>query len=622
MLFSPITIHGVTLRNRIGISGHFAGWWADADRLPTADFAAYIEERAKGGVGLFVIGSTVPVDEPDTASCSMLNTDDRIVPRYRMLAEAGHRHGTRVFAQLIRFGFGSFPVPSRGEPGVLETTDQVRELVRAFGPAAARARAGGVDGLELHAHEGFYFARMLSPRYNTRTDSYGGPLVNRMRAMVEALTAMREAIGDEVPLGVRLKADDVEEGGNTVEDYLEIVARLEALRLVDYLSFTGGDNEYHHGPMARPAGEWLPLVHRLKQRTRLPVMHAGRMTTADTAERALREGTLDVALMTKTHIADPHFVRKVQEGRLEDIRYCTRSLQSCIGKMDRMTCMYNPVTSRERAWAALTPADRRKRVVIAGAGPAGMEAAITAHGRGHEVIVLERGERIGGQVHLAAAAPLRANLIRIAKFYERQAAKGLFDVRLSTEAGAEAVLALKPDAVVVATGSVLRHAPVPGDGEVWTVLDALTRPLDGKVRALVVDRRGFMEALAAADHLSAQGVAVDFVTPFSALAPDAESMTLAETLRRLGERGVTFAPGRDLASWDGNRAILRDTGSGRDRVLDAVDVVVIDAGADPVNALAPVLKDRVPEVHVIGDAGVPRTIEEATLHGAQVGRLL
>ena len=253
----------------------------------------------------------------------------------------------------------------------------------------ARAMEGGVDGVELHAHEGFLQAQFLSPAWNDRDDEYGGSLENRMRLTVECLQAMREAVGRGVPLGVRLKAHDQEERGLTEHDYVEVVRRLEAMDLIDYVNLTGGDGGLHHGPMNRPCGEWLPFVRTIKATTGLPIMHAGRLTTPEAAEAALADGTVDVVCLTKAHVADPHFVRKTRENRVGDIRHCTRCLQECIGNMEHMSCVYNPVTSRERTWATLEPAEqaeargRRRR----GAGGHG--------GGGHAGGPRARGDRPG-----------------------------------------------------------------------------------------------------------------------------------------------------------------------------------------------------------------------------------
>jgi 2,4-dienoyl-CoA reductase-like NADH-dependent reductase (Old Yellow Enzyme family)/thioredoxin reductase len=634
-LFAPVDIGNVTLRNRVAISAHFAGWWV-TDGLPNEQFAAYIEERAKGGIGLFVIGATGPTC--DAAPDWMQNTSDAIIPRYQMLADAGHRHGTKVFAQLIhtsdyfpgsgaeriREGMRAQVVPhSRRRPGKApRTAAELRELAAAFGAAAGRAVAGGIDGLELHAHEGFLHAQFLNPRLNRRTDEYGGSLDGRLRFVVETLEAMRDAIGPHVPLGVRLKADDQEEGGMTVDDYVEAVTRIDALGLVDYLSLTAGDGGLHHGPMSRPDGEWLPFVAQVKRATGLPIMHAGRITTPEMAEQALADDALDVVCMTKAHIADPHFTRKAREGDTDRIRFCARCLQSCIGAMEHMSCVYNPVTSREGEWADLIPAEKQKRLVVVGAGPAGMEAAITAHARGHDVTVLEASQRVGGQIHAAASSPLRAMFSRVAEFYQREADRGDFAVEYGRRATAEDVLGRNPDAVVVATGSVEKAATVAGGGPVATVGEGLASDLAPGASALVVDRDGAMNALVLVDVLTERGVSVQYVTPSDRTASRVEGMTREDMLQKLSARDVTWETQHTLAWWDGETAILRHSVYAEERELSDIDLVVVANGAEPANGLAAELRGRVPEVHTIGDANVPRTVHEATLQGGLVGRTL
>jgi 2,4-dienoyl-CoA reductase-like NADH-dependent reductase (Old Yellow Enzyme family)/thioredoxin reductase len=632
-LFRPFQIKGVTLRNRVAVSAHFAGWWVDKG-LPSAEFVAYLEERAKGGVGLFVIGAT----SPEPGSNWMENIDDAIIPRYQALVEAGHRHGTVVFAQLCHPGYGPLPgtpiivaAPSaagtqphfRGKDRFVPTVADLQRLIAAFGVAAGRAARGGVDGLELHSHESFLHAQMLNPLWNTRTDEYGGSLENRMRFLVETLQAMRAAIGPDLPLGVRLKLDDMAQRGMSLEEYQEAVQRLEAQGLVDYLNVTGGDGRFHHGPMPRPEGEWLPLVQQLRAGTRLPIMHAGRIATPEMAEHALAAGWLDVVCMTKTHICDPHFTRKVYEDRMEDIRYCTRCLQSCHGKMDRMTCVYNPVTSRETTWAELQPAAQRRRVVVVGAGPAGMEAALTAAQRGHEVIVLEKDARIGGQVWVGAGSPLRKSWARIAEFYTRQAARGLFHVRLNTEATPDSIQELNPDAVVIATGSHPIRLEIACGPPALTVHEVIAGAADAARHVVLFDREGFNRPLVAADYLSSRGITVDFVTALPKVCPAVEGMMLEEILDLLRRRETRFWPGFDLAGWDQEGVLrLRNTQTAEEQILEGVDTVVATVGSTSVSALAQALRGQVPELYVIGDANLPQTVEEATYQGGRIGRQL
>ncbi len=631
-LFTPLQIKGVTLRNRIAISGHHAGWWVDGGR-PSDEFADYIEERARGGVGLFVIGCT----SPQRGSGWLENVDDRIIPRYRKMVEAGHRHGTPVFAQLAHPGFGPLPgVPIaksplaapgsqpvyRGPDRHIPSIDELQELIAAFGAAATRAAKGGVDGIEVHSHESFLHSQMLNPMWNTREDEYGGSLENRMRFLVETLRAMRASIGPEMPLGVRLKADDMEQRGMDGGDYAECIARLEAENLVDYVNLTGGDARFHHGPSPRPEGEWLPLVKTLRGGTKLIVMHAGRVMTPEMAEAALAEGAVDVVCMTKAHIADGQFARKVFENRVEDIRFCTRCLQGCHHKMHLMTCIYNPVTSRETQWATLHPATTRKRLVVVGGGPAGMKAAVTASARGHEVIVLERAARVGGQIWTGASSPGRESWARIAEFYERQAQKGAFEVRYETNASAELIAQLQPDAVILATGSSPIRAEIAGGHHALTVHEALQGDAaqDAK-HATILDREGFMRPIVVADALSSRGVQVEFVTPLASFGPLMEHWSLDEWTRRLQERGVRFWPAHDVTEWNGV-ARLRDVQTGEETILDDVDTLVGAVGSRSVNDLVAPLRGHAFEVHVIGDANFPQTVEQATFQGARLARLL
>jgi 2,4-dienoyl-CoA reductase-like NADH-dependent reductase (Old Yellow Enzyme family) len=565
----------------------------------------------------------------------MQSTSDAIIPRYRALVEAGRRHGTRVFAQLCHPGFrplpgvpiieqpphapGPEPEPRRREE---PTVSRLRGLIQAFGAAAGRAAAGGADGVELHSHESFLHAQMLNPYWNHRTDEYGGSLENRMRFLVETLQAMRRAIGPDSVLGVRLKLDDIVQRGMGPEDYREAVRRLEALELIDYVNFTGGDGRFHHGPTPRPEGEWLPLVKAMRAATKLTIMHAGRIATPEMAERAVAQGWVDMVCMTKAHICDPHHARKAYENRLDDIRYCTRCLQSCHGKMHEMTCVYNPFTRRELEWGELKPAAVKRRIVVVGAGPAGMEAALTAAQRGHEVVVLERGERVGGQIWAGAASPLRKPWARIAEFYERQSRKGLFKVRLRTEASVSTVLALRPDAVVLATGSQPVRLPMEGGPPVRTVHEAVGGSLEKERRVVVYDREGFNRALVAADYLSSRSVQIDFVSPDPRIGRSVESMMMDEMAHQLTARHVRFYPGEEIVGWEMGRIKLRQSWDGLEHWLDDVDAVVGLVGSRSHDPLSAELKGRVEQVILIGDAKEPRTVEEATTEGAAIARAL
>ena len=630
-LFRPVQIGSATLKNRIAVSAHHAGWWVD-DGLPSEQMVAYLEERTKGDVGLFVIGSTVPEAGFDWLE----NTSDAIIPRYKALADAGHRHGMGVFAQLVHPGYGPFyklilsnppSTPQRNRGLLVRDGASRRSRICIELPALSRTQRravqGGVDGIELHAHEHFLHAQLLHPVWNTRKDEYGGSLENRMRYIAETLQLLRDAVGPRFPLGVRLKVDDRVEGGMKTADYIQMISALEARGLIDYLSLTGGDGRFHHGPMPRPEGEWLPFVREVRAKTKLPVMHAGRITTPEMAEMALAEGWLDVVCLTKSHICDPHFSRKVRENRLHEIRYCTRCLQSCLGNIAHLTCVYNPVTSRETEWAHLNPSPRRRRVIVIGAGPAGMETALTAARRGHDVIVLEREFRVGGQIWPGAASPLRKNWSRIAEFYQRMSEINLFRVRLNTNATPEFVLGLQPDAVVVATGSRPVRLENFTGMPAFTVHEALSGTLQTARRVVIFDREGFNRALVVADFLSSKGIAVNFVTPMLEVCPLVELMMREEMIDHLTRRGTLFSCAVNIVGWEETGALrCRSTLTGEENVLRGIDAVVAAIGSTSNAELATALRGRVEELHVIGDANLPQTVEHATYQGARIGRLL
>ncbi|MAE63927.1 MAG: hypothetical protein CMJ18_06605 [Phycisphaeraceae bacterium] len=635
-IFSPLTIRNLTLRNRICSTGHMAAWM-HLNGVPNDDCRAYFEERARGGIGLVTLGATSvrAGDHP----AYFQNLDDRFIKSYRMLATAVQSHGAKFIAQLCPRGAQvraeelcetapTVPV-ARSIPGIINPPRQPSEHVASWsvedledvaaccGRAAGRARAGGADGVELHAHQHHLLAQFLSPVCNQRDDAYGGSFENRARLLLDALSAMRRAVGDDYVVGVRLKAHDMHPDGNDESDCVRLIELLKTRGLIDYVSLTVGGLHHHTGTLYAPEAEHLARVGRVRKAIDLPVQHAGSIVTPETAEAALAEGQVDMVGMTKGHFADPHFVSKLRDGRREDIRLCIRCQWCCTEAT--VGCIYNPVTGREKAWATPRPAAVRRCVVVVGAGPAGMEAAIAASRRGHEVIVLEKATRVGGQVNLAGAAPLRRGFGEIAAFYQRQAERRAFDVRLGFEATAESVLSLRPDVVIVATGSTPARPRIEGCRDVFTVHEVLDGALDDRRSVLVVDRDGHAPAYVAADYLRRAGVRVTVVAATGSVAADMGADDGPMLYERLRDAGVSFIVGRDLGRMDAGRAVLRSIYGEADQTVGDFDAVVMAAGGRPVDSLVGLLKDGVGELHVIGAANGGRFIFEATTDGARAG---
>ena len=630
----------MTLRNRICSTGHMAGWMHH-NGVPNDDCRAYFEERAKGGIALLTLGAT-SVREGDHPAYFQ-NLDDRFIDSYRMLSAAVHRHGAKFIAQICPRGaqikydefcetLPSVPV-AREIPGIINppipasihvaswSVEDLQDLVVCCGRAAGRAREGDADGIELHTHQHHLFAQFLSPGCNLRNDEYGGSFQNRVRLLTDALSAVRQSVGDDFIVGVRMKAHDMHPKGHDESDCIRLIEMLKSKGLIDYVSLTVGGGFHHTGSLYLSEAKHLDRVAKVRRAINLPVIHAGGIVTPEVAEAALADGQLDVVGITKGHFADPHYVNKLGDGRRNEIRLCIRCQFCCDHGEATVGCIYNPVTGREKDWATPQPARMRRRVVIIGAGPAGMEAAITSAARGHEVIVLEKADCVGGQVRLAGAATLRQGFTQIAKFYQHMAESDRFEVRFGVDAIPENILRLQPDAVIIATGSVPRRPQVEGCGnDQRTVHDVLEGKVKRCEKALVVDRDGHAPAFVAADYLSRAGTKVTFVSAMARVGAELGDGPML--YQKLCEQGVLFIVGKDLARVDTDGVVLRSLYEDDETCLGRFDTIVVAAGSLPINSLAAALQGKVNEVHVIGAANGSRFIFEATTDGARIGHAI
>ena len=484
-LFSPLRLGpALTLRNRIVLSPHTT-MYADPDGSPSVRDADYQAARARGGIALSVLGTSV-VHASSTRHFGVLaNLDDSYIPAYRRVADAVHAHGAALFAQLNHQGLAAHgagagrpllapsAVPSfiHGEVPAPLDVRSIREIVAAFGAAADRCRHAGLDGVLIHAAHGYLLNQFLSPLTNRRADAYGGSLDNRLRLLLEVVATIRRAVGRSFVVGVRLSVDEFLPGGLTLDDSLPIARRLAESGLVDYLDVSSGvDYDWlslgrHYPGMHWPEATWVHLAAAVKAAVALPVACAGRIREPGQAERLLAEGALDLVQMARALIADPEWPNKARAGRVDEIRPCLYVSSGCLEHLAQgrpIGCVQNPAVGREGEHGAIAPAAVAKTVVVVGGGPAGMEAALVARQRGHRVVLLERDGALGGQMRTAARAPGRAELLRGVAFLERELARHGVDVRLGVEADAAAVLRLSPDAVVVATGSDAAPLDVPG----------------------------------------------------------------------------------------------------------------------------------------------------------------
>ena len=644
-LFSPIRIGHAEAKNRIVSTPHGAAFGEKGNI--TERYIRYHEEKARGGCGvvmMFGSSSIHPTSINDWGEVN--NWDDSVIPQFRAMSEAIHRHGALCLSQISHRGrrghswYSGTPLwaPSdtreerhREWPHVMTKTE-IREVIDAWAAAAVRLKKGGYDGADIPLYGGHLLENFISPLANTRTDEYGGSLDNRLRLPTEVLRALREAVGRDFIIGLRHSGDHFVEGGLTREELLEIARRLDALGIADYWMVSGSNTETLRFEAAvtpshyHPRGVFNDLAALTKTVVRVPVIVAGRIVTAEQAEAALADGVCDLVGMTRALIADPEMPTKVRAGRLDDVRVCVGAAEGCIGRLRQgkaITCIQNPAIGREAELMQIHPAAKRRRVVVVGGGVAGLEAARVAALRGHQTILLEAGAAVGGQVLAVARAPRREEYASIVTWLAGQAKKAGVEVRLNTPASAADVLALKPDAVVLATGASQRVPDIPGVklAHVASTVDVLLGHVAPGRRVVVVDEEGYFAAPTTADFLADRRAQVTIVSRYFMVGEDIDEGTRSDLYARLFARGVTLTPMTRAVEIVPQGVRTRHTFSSAETVVEA-DSVVLAFGGKAHDPLSRELEGHVADLKVIGDAYSPRRVHDAILDGTRVARAL
>ena len=657
LLFSPLQIGPVTAPNRIVCGAHFTqfvepGATVGEPGYYGVRYGRYLGERAAGGAGVIVAGQAQV--HPTTAYQMRNNAiawDEGAIPHFEQVTGPVHEHGALAFLQLAHNGgvndgaWSKLPawapsaVANYNEPPKPLERDEIRELVEYFGRSAANATAGGFDGIEVHGAHGYLIHEFLSPKSNHRTDEYGGSLENRMRFCIEVLETVRSAVGDGVAVGLRLVGDEEQRdaSGLTADDAAEIAARLEDADLVDFVHVSVGVSGMGMvRPLYAPHLLGVYAAHTVKKALRdTPVFAVHRILTPDEAEGILERGEADALTLVRALIADPDWPAKARAGGDDTIRRCTGCNQGCYGNLIQslpITCVTNPVVGREAelGMGTLRPAARAKRIVVVGGGPAGLEAAWVAAARGHDVTLLERGDELGGKIRLAQRLPGRAELADFADWRAGECDRRDVDVRLGVAATADDVVALQPDAVVVATGaratttgaSKWHPMPIPGCEQPFVIdheralLEA--DQLDGRV--VILDVVGHIEAIGVGERLASTGADVTVACPLpTPMLLDPE--TMAAALPRMARAGARWRPSTAMVSIGDHEVTLIDTLS---LAMDTVpaDTVVIRTHGLPNDELYFALHGRVPEVVRIGDAVAARPADRAIFDGHRAGRAL
>ncbi len=614
-LLQPFQLKHLKLRNRVLSTAHAPSYAEDG--APKDWYRLYHEEKAKGGVALTMIGGSTNI-APDSPSVfgQLYAGDDSVIPWFQRLTEGVKSHGAAVMCQITHMGRRTgwdnanwLPVigPSetrerahRAFPKAMEAADFTR--VRAdFVAACSRVREGGFDGVELLSNS-HLIGQFLSPLVNRREDDYGGALENRMRFLFDVLGDVRRALGDDFIIGLRLNGAELREGGLTVEDGVEVAKAIDASGLADFLNVVSGAPYDDLGlaewvpPMGMPVASHLGIAGRIRAEVDLPIFHAGGIADLASARHAIKDGHVDIIGMTRAHIADPHLMAKLQRGEETRIRHCV-GLGYCVDRVNQgkpSVCGQNAATGREARIPHVIPrAAARRKVVVVGGGPAGLEAARVSAERGFEVVLFEAADELGGQLRLAAKGRTRRQIWGVADWLISEVQTLGVDIRTGVYAEADEVLAEAPDLVIIATGGAPRPPECDGAELAISGWDAISgAPIAGEV--LLYDETGAHAAGVYADALAAKGPTVRFVTPDREALTELGPTTSSVCMRYLYKAGVTFTPDHELIrlTRNGNRiaATIRNTLSGAE-AMHIVDHVVADTGltanAELYDALAP-----------------------------------
>jgi 2,4-dienoyl-CoA reductase-like NADH-dependent reductase (Old Yellow Enzyme family)/NADPH-dependent 2,4-dienoyl-CoA reductase/sulfur reductase-like enzyme len=623
----------------------------------------YYEDRAAGGVGLMCVPgaslgvygyapavgrfqSAAAADAggvlPDPASAEgIAYFDAKVIPALRALAQAGHRHGAVVLSQIYHLGSGRgsgdlhptvAPSAIRDEedrtvPHALDE-HEIADLVLAFGHAARRAREAGMDGIELHGAHGYLINEFLSPYTNRRTDRYGGTLENRVRFLREVIASVDQLAGSDFPVGLRVNGPEPAEGGLEIQDVIEIVGAV-APRLI-YVNVSGGNTTgLMHGvqpayasPWLVPAGHNVAFASAVRRAVSLPVIVAGRILDPAQADQLIADGCCDIIGMARGLLADPEWPNKARLGRAADIRPCI-STNECHGR-GRMICAVNPSATREQEMV-LDPATTPRRVLVVGAGPAGTEAAIVAARRGHEVLLCEREETLGGQARLMSLDPGHVQLRRWLEYTEHLLSRTGVEIRCSTEVTTEFAQRWAPEAVILATGARPSVPAIPGvtAQHVVTAESVLRGTAEvGKRVAVVGGLEDEVRPLSTALLLSTRGHDVTLVSELFSIGIGIERRTLHQLLKHLLDNDVALRPMTAVTAIADSGLQTRHTVTNHAGVLDDIDTVVLACGGEAVDDLRPGLIAAGHELHLIGDCVSPRRLVHAILDGARAGRAI
>lgn len=645
-LFKPGYIGRMRLKNRI-VMAPMATQFASDTGAVTPRLVDHYRRRAAGGAGLITVEYTC-VDYPlGKGSTSQLALhDDKLLPGHSDLVDAVHRAGARISIQLHHAGGATnrrcteglepvapAPIPSRSvedQPRILSLSE-IEELVEMFARAVERARRAGYDAVELHGTHGYLISQFMSPYVNSRTDAYGGSLANRMRFPLDVIRRARQLVGDEFPLTMRISGQEFVPGGRSIEESKAVAAILETAGIAALHVSAGVDTdpEWMVDPIYHPQGSKVHLAAEIKKAVAIPVIAVGVIREPAFAESVLREGDADFVAIGRGLLVDPDWPLKAAGGRGDEIRRCF-SCNYCTGFRDNvglsLRCVMNPEVGDPGWLPALSrkPA-KRKKILVVGGGPAGMEAARAAAIRGHEVLLCEKGHTLGGQLLIGCRAPGKEKIEWLLDDLKRQLGKTQVEIRVDTAVSLATIGEIAPDVLILATGGSPSRPDIPGVDSpsvitAWAALGATTAFNNQRVLVVGGDSTGCEAALA----LARLGNEVALIEQRSALALDMESTTRSSLLKQIrSQPGLVVHTGERVAEILPRGVRIISSVHDEPRMMEA-DMVVLAVGVTPVRELEELVvgNGRPPEVYAIGDCSQPANIAAALSDGRSIGTLV
>ncbi len=662
-LFKPLTVGPVEFRNRVIFGAHFTMFtepnpvWGEPGYYGQR-YGRYLADRAQGGVAAVIAGETaVSANTAYKMPNNANGWDPECIPHYEQLTDQVHAHNTLALLQLTHSGammlgnwskqvaIGPSVSPDYSEaPKAMDQKD-IRAVIDAHVVCAQNAVAGGFDGIEIQSAHGYLLHQFLSPKFNFRTDAYGGSLENRMRIGTEIVHAVREAVGDKIVVGIRLAGDDEQRHGPglTADDCGDIAAAYEDLGLADYFNVSVGV-----GGVGMVRTNYSPhlfgvyAAHTIKKAVRnTPVFAVHRILTPEEADGIIARHEADGITLVRALIADPEWTNKAAAGRATEIRQCTGINASCYGNLLQsmpINCVQNPAVGREAdlGLGTLSLSATPKRLVVIGGGPGGLEAATTAAARGHQVILLEQNDQLGGALHWAAQLPGRQEIWEIAKWRINECQRLGVDVRLGFTATVESVLALNPEAIIVATGghatkfgrSAYQPMPIAGAEADWVIdhvaalMQLLENPDSLGGRVVIIDALGHAAAIGLGEMLATIGHSATCVTPLP-MPIGLDSETQAAILPRAVQAGMIWRPNNAVVAIGDHEVIIVDVHSHQLETLSKIDSVIIVTHGLPNEELFLALEVAATcSVVRVGNAVSVRPVDRAVYEGHVAARAL